>query len=68
MASGNNVLSSSTAIANNENLKKIVLMGEAVLPYILHDLELTHHHWFSVLFEITGEDPVDKNDRGTLPK
>jgi hypothetical protein len=41
-------------------------MGSPALPLILRELQRETDHWFWALKAITGEDPVDPDDRGKL--
>jgi len=45
---------------------EIIGLGTPVVPYILADLEAEPDWWFPALRAITGEDPVQPEDRGKL--
>lgn len=53
---------------NDKNYLKILGMGEKALPFILKDLEKTRSHWAHALRQITGENPVKKEDEGDWGK
>lgn len=63
---------SSTERFFNEHHRKIVEMGEAVVPILLADLvdglekPEGPTHWFWALKLITEEDPVPEKDRGLI--
>jgi len=62
-------LSSATQIVLHPSYQRIIGMGPAVLPLIFHDLQETQEHdWFWALVAITGENPVDSNDEGNVPR
>lgn len=46
--------------------QQIIGIGPAVVPFILQSLQQDPDHWFWALSAITGEDPVDPNDRGDI--
>ncbi len=46
--------------------RKIVELGVDVVPVLLRELQAAPDHWFWALEEITGENPVDFQDRGRL--
>jgi hypothetical protein len=48
--------------------QQIIGMGADAVPFILRELQITPDHWFWALNMITGEDPVQEKDRGSLPK
>jgi len=58
--------SSAKAIVNAASYRRIVFLGEAVLPYIFRDLEYSPEpdYWFAALYDITREDPVKPKDHG----
>ena len=43
-------------------------MGEAVVPFMLRDLEQSPHFWVWALPRITGANPVLASDRGNIVK
>jgi len=62
-------LSSVTDIVLNFNYQQIIGMGPDALPLIFGELERQGGgHWFWALRAITGIDPVDVADRGSVPK
>src|SRR5713226_5758598 len=59
--------SSTTTITSGPSYRKIIDMGEQVLPLIFTDLERHRHDppkWFVALREITKANPVSPRDRG----
>ena len=61
-------LSSSSKIIGHSAFREIILMGTAVVPFMLRDLEQQPRLWVWALSEITGEDPVPSADRGNIVK
>ena len=59
-------LSSVKEIAQHRSYQAIIGMGEQAIPFILRDLEATHVQWFWALRSITGESPVQPEDRGDV--
>lgn len=53
-------LSSVTSMVIHPAYQRIIGMGPAVLPLLLHELELTRDHWLWALNAITGEDPASE--------
>ena len=43
-------------------------MGEAVVPLMLHDLQVRPRLWVWALPAITGADPVPASDRGNIAR
>ena len=58
--------SSFTEITRSPSYRKIVGMGDKVLPLIFRDLERSPEpdYWFDALVEITKANPVPAKDRG----
>lgn len=48
--------------------KKIIAMGNDVVPMILRELRREPAHWFWALKSITGDNPIKLEDRGRLNK
>jgi hypothetical protein len=48
--------------------QRIIGLGPAVVPLLLHHLERQPTHWFWALKAITGEDPVAREDAGAIQK
>lgn len=46
--------------------QQIIEMGDAVIPFILRELENKPNHWFAALRAITGENPVLPEQRGKI--
>jgi len=44
--------------------QKIIEMGQVVVPFLLRELEQKPTHWFEALKAITGENPVQPEQRG----
>lgn len=61
-------LSSPTQIANDAFYQAIIKAGKVNLPYILQELRQNGGMWYKALREITGEDPVSKEDHGDVKK
>jgi hypothetical protein len=60
------MLSSITEIPMNSAYQQIIGMGQTAVPFILSELIKKPDHWFWVLKSITGEDPVQQEQRGRL--
>lgn len=61
-------LSSSSKIIGHPAFRDIIHMGQAVIPFMLRDLEQQPRLWVWALPEITGADPVPVADRGDIAK
>jgi hypothetical protein len=61
-------LSSSTQIKSHPAFLEIIGMGDAVVPFMLRDLEEKPRLWVWALPKITGDNPVPRRTKGTLPK
>ena len=59
-------LSSVSQIAMHPAYQEIIGMGPDVVPLILHELQKKPGHWFWALRAITGEDPVEPEQRGKI--
>ncbi|HUW66400.1 MAG TPA: hypothetical protein VMW83_17205 [Spirochaetia bacterium] len=59
-------ISSVTAIIEDPAYKQIISMGKEVVPYILRDLEQNQGYWFHALTQITGENPINAEQRGKV--
>ena len=46
--------------------QKIISMGRPVVPLILRDLEQKPDHWFWALRAITGDNPVESQQRSQM--
>ena len=62
------VLSNPNRIVNHWAFQEIIRMGQAVVPFLLRDLEREPHLWVWALPEITGENPVLPADEGNIRK
>jgi hypothetical protein len=60
--------SSARAIVNSPSYKRIIFMGNRVVPFICRDLEQSPEpdYWFAALKEITNMDPVSQGDHGNM--
>lgn len=48
--------------------RKILAMGDAVIPYILADMRDRGGHWFSALRQLSGDPTVDANANGSMKR
>ena len=48
--------------------QRIIGVGEKILPLIFSELERNPAHWFWALSAITGENPIQPDQRGNLRK
>jgi hypothetical protein len=60
--------SSTTKLVNHPAFQEIIRMGQAVVPFMLQDLEKRPRLWVWALPAITGADPVAADDRGDIAK
>ncbi len=58
--------SSLTNITDHPAYRAIIDLGTEVLPILLNELRRDAAPWFTALREITGEDPVQPNQRGDM--
>lgn len=58
------ISSSLSIIYNHPAYKKIIEMGEEVLPLIFHDLLKNDNFWFKALRDITGVNLTNKENQG----
>ena len=58
--------SSVSQIALNPAYQQIIGLGTAVIPLILRELRQRPNHWFWALRAITGEDPIQPEQRGNM--
>lgn len=61
-------LSSTTARVRHPAYEKIIQMGPDILGLLLRELAERGGHWFTALERITGEDPVNARDSGSVVK
>ena len=59
-------LSDAHRIIEHPAFQEILSLGEAVIPFMLHDLEQGPRQWVWALSRITGENPVPPADAGNL--
>lgn len=60
--------SSLLEMATLPSYQQIIGMGRPAISYILRELSRQPDHWFWALKAISGEDPVQPEDRGDLQK
>jgi DNA-binding transcriptional regulator YhcF (GntR family) len=58
--------SSPLLIATHDAYQRIIGMGPAAVPLILHELSAERDYWFWALRAITGDDPVPEEHRGDV--
>ena len=61
-------LSDAHRIIEHPTFQEILSLGEAVIPFMLHDLEKGPRQWVWALARITGANPVPLADGGNLRK
>ena len=61
-------LSSYTDIVEHPAFQEIIRIGEAVVPFMLRDLQERPQLWVWALPEITGADPVPPGAAGNISK
>jgi hypothetical protein len=61
------VLSSTTAMVTHPAYQTIIALGQPVVPFLLRDLEHNSVHWFEALQTITGDNPVPREQWGSIP-
>ncbi|MBI1830894.1 MAG: hypothetical protein HYR84_05510 [Planctomycetes bacterium] len=59
-------LSDAQKIINHPAFQEIIRMGEAVIPFMLRDLEKAPCLWVWALPQITGANPIDPDDAGHI--
>ena len=62
------LFSSLDKICMHPAYQRIIGMGEKILPLIFSELEQNPAHWFWALSAITGENPIQPDQRGNLRK
>ena len=60
--------SSVTEMVLLASYQRIIGLGPSVVPFILGELEKEPDHWFWALRAITGENPVNPEDKGRVKK
>lgn len=58
--------SSLTEKCEHHAYKKIINMGEDIIPFILYDLMKNNNYWFKALKEISHEDIISKDIQGNF--
>jgi hypothetical protein len=61
-------VSSTTVMNNHPAYRKIIGLGQEVVPLLLRDMHDNHTHWFCALREITGAQPIPQSAAGIVPK
>ncbi len=61
-------LSLMSDVVLNTAYQQIIGMGKPAIGLILQELNQQPDHWFWALRSITGENPVQADDRGRLPQ
>jgi hypothetical protein len=61
-------LSDAHQIIEHPAFQEIIRLGEAVIPFMLRDLEKSPRQWVWALPRITGENPVPPSDGGNIRK
>src|SRR5207244_8223327 len=61
-------LSSYTDIVEHPAFQEIIRLGEAIVPFMLRDLDERPRLWVWALPEITGADPVPPGEGGNIAK
>ena len=61
-------LSSVTKQVMHPSYQRIIGLGPAALPALLQEVRQRSDYWFWALNAITGEDPVQQEDLGNVPK
>lgn len=60
--------SSSSMLFNNSNYLAIINLGPKTIPWILKDLKKNDTNWFMALNKLTGENPINIEHYGIIPK
>lgn len=60
--------SSAVAIFMHPAYQQIIGLGPDVIPLLLADLEATKSNWAWALTAITGENPIQPEDRGKMDR
>jgi hypothetical protein len=58
--------SSVSQIAMHPAYQEVIGLGYAAIPLILRELQQRPNHWFWALRAITGEDPIQPEQRGKI--
>ena len=51
---------------NNIYYQQIIKLGERVIPFLLEDMKEHGTHWFRVLYTLTGQNPIKKENIGNI--
>jgi len=62
------LMSSSADAFALRSYRKIVVLGKAVIPILLEELQMSGDHFDQALHEITGANPVSSKDAGNMSK
>ena len=60
--------SSMSEIVEDGNYKKIIQLGNDVVPMILNEMRVSPNHWFYALYEITKATPIIPEHYGDITK
>jgi hypothetical protein len=61
-------LSSPTQMMRHPSYEAIILMGNAVVPLLIRDLQENRRAWFGALTYLTGENPIAPSDAGKMDR
>lgn len=61
-------VSSGTSIISNSAYKEIIGIGNLAIPWIIRELTKNDDHWFFALEQITGHNPIEKENIGKVKK
>ena len=61
-------LSSIEEAASHPSYRRIMQMGDSVIPLILKELQVRPNQWFRALRILTGENPIKQQDAGNVRK
>jgi hypothetical protein len=62
------VVSSIARMTKHPAYRQIIDMGEVVIPFLLAEFEREPDFWFAALQQLTGVDPVPKENAGKINK
>ena len=61
-------LSSPTQMMRHPSYEAILLMGDAVVPLMIRDLQKNRRPWFGALTYLTGDNPIMRADAGRMDR
>lgn len=59
-------MSSTTRMSHHPAYQEIIQMGDKIVPLLLKELTRNPLYWLSALQEITGENPIQPEQRGRI--